>query len=69
MHYAVKNLAADEIVTYQIQIFFSEVVDHLNNTKNVERDIVNDINDSVNSFQISEKFANFIKLQEPNVNS
>ena len=68
MHYAVKNLAADEIITYQIQIFFSEVVDHLSGSIGVNKEIVSEINDCINLFQISEKMAGFYKLQEPGVN-
>jgi hypothetical protein len=67
MHYATKNLAQDEIVAYQIQIFFSEIIDHLNSAKNVNEELVSEINDSLNNFQITEKFSTHIKLQEPEV--
>ena len=67
LYYATKNLISEEIVTYQIQIFFSEIVDQLNLVKNIEKEIVDEINDSVNSFHVTEKLLNTIKLHEPTV--
>ena len=67
MHYAIKNLSAEDLVTYQIQIFFSEIIDHMNLDKNANKEIINEINDSANSFQITDKFLSQIKLNEPKV--
>lgn len=67
LYYTTKNLIQEEIVTYQIQIFFSEILDQLNVVKNIEKEIINEINDSVNSFHVTEKLLNTIKLHEPNV--
>lgn len=69
MHYAVKNLSPEEITTIQIQIFFAEIIDQLNAAKSgVQKEIISEINDGINSFQISEKLEQQIKLQKPNVN-
>lgn len=69
MHYSIKNLSVEDLVTYQIQIFFSEIIDHMNLDKIANKEIINEINDSVNSFQITEKLLPLIKLCEPKVKS
>lgn len=67
LHYIIKNLVQEEVITYQIQIFFSEIIDLLNLQKSCNKQIISEINEAINNFHLSEKYMSSINLKQPEV--